>query len=426
MSFFTKATKKQMKLRLALIGPSGSGKTMSALRIARGMGCKRIAVCDTENGSSQLYADQILEGGENFGPLEFDVVVMSPPYSVEKYLRAMNEAASHGYDCLIIDSLSHAWAGEGGILQTKEALDARGGNSFTNWGKLTPLQEKLKTAVLRNQTHLICTMRTKTEYVMESNDKGKQAPKKVGTAPVQREGFEYEFDLVLECAMDNLATPSKDRTSMFKGQFFLCDESTGSKLKNWLDSGAKGRDEEQCPPANQDVTSAKENSSTKTEAPSQLPPTPSASTSSQSPKSSFADRGKSRSANNASANTSQDSSLKSKNNTPPNTSPKNGTLKNLENGQQPQDNTLAPGFDPQGDFDGNIGEFALEFKIGNHPKGKKLKEFTAEALHDEYKKLRKVIYDKYDAGEKVPETWNVLSDKIEEFLGIDPVKGIPQ
>lgn len=233
MSLFKKAEKSRAKLRLALTGPSGSGKTYSALLIARGLvGPKgRIALIDTENATANLYA-----GREHIG--EFDIAEMNPPYEVRKYTTAIEEAVKAGFDCVIIDSLSHAWAGEGGILQRKEALDSRGGNSFTNWAKMTPEHNALVNAVLHSKTHLIATMRTKTEYVVENNDKGKAAPKKVGTAPIQRDGFEYEFDITFEVALDHTAVAGKDRSSLFDQRIFKPTNATGQELRAWLESGA--------------------------------------------------------------------------------------------------------------------------------------------------------------------------------------------
>lgn len=245
-SIFKKAKRSRRKLKLALVGPSGSGKTMGALRLLRGLGCKKIAVIDTENGSSELYSDFVVRDAKKEGPFIFDVAIMEAPFLVTKYLRAMKEAVEEGYDGVIVDSMTHAWAGEGGILSRKEALDQRGGNSFTNWGKLTPEQEALKNAVLTHPTHLVCTMRTKTEYIVEQNDKGKSAPRKVGLAPIQREGFEYEFDVVFEVAMDHNASASKDRTDMFDGVFFKINEETGRQLNGWLTSST---DEDTTQPA---------------------------------------------------------------------------------------------------------------------------------------------------------------------------------
>jgi hypothetical protein len=235
---FKKAERKKAKLKLAIAGPSGSGKTMSALRLAQGIGGK-IAVIDTENGSASLYADRF----------EFDTLPLYPPYTTEKYLAAMDAAVRAGYELVIIDSISHQWAGEGGVLNRKEQMDARGGNSYTNWGKLTPEQEKFKSAILHYPAHLIVTMRSKQDYILVENDKGKQAPRKVGMAPVQREGMEYEFTTVFDVAMNHEAAVSKDRTSIFNDQHFMVTEKTGEALKAWLNSGADVTPVQQAPAA---------------------------------------------------------------------------------------------------------------------------------------------------------------------------------
>lgn len=227
---FKKAEKKQAKLRLALTGPSGAGKSFSGLLIASGMG-KKIAVIDTENRSAAKYA------GEPGIP-DFDVLEIDPPYTVQKYTDAMKAAVEAGYDVLLIDSISHAWAGEGGLLQKKEALDVRGGNSYTNWAPVTKDHEQFKSALLNCPIHLIVTMRSKQDYVLETNDKGKSAPRKVGLAPIQRDGMEYEFDLVLDVAMDHNASVSKSRIRAFDGRLFTADKKTGSELLAWLNAGS--------------------------------------------------------------------------------------------------------------------------------------------------------------------------------------------
>lgn len=173
---FQKADKRQGRLRIALTAPSGGGKTYSGLLMATGiveamkkLGLdtgKGIAVIDTENGSALDYADRF----------EFDHLKIDPPYTTPKYVTAMQEAYEGGYAVLFVDSLSHAWAGEGGLLQKKEALDTRGGNSYTNWAGITKEHEQLKAIILSNKIHLICAMRSKQDYIIEQNDKSKSAP----------------------------------------------------------------------------------------------------------------------------------------------------------------------------------------------------------------------------------------------------------
>lgn len=230
---FKPATRKQVKLKLAITGPSGSGKTMSSLLIAFGIG-KKVALVDTENQSASLYAD--MKEGPLAG-LAFDTLDIHPPYTIAKYVAAIEAAEKAGYDVLVIDSISHAWAGEGGLLSKKEALDQRGGNQYTNWASITKEQEQFKARLLASVIHIICTMRSKQDYILEVNDKGKQTPKKVGMAPIQREGMDYEFTTVFDMAMDHHAIASKDRTAMWDGQVFKPGVDTGQKFMEWLKSG---------------------------------------------------------------------------------------------------------------------------------------------------------------------------------------------
>ncbi len=224
---FQRAERKRAYLKLALTGPSGSGKTYSALKLAFGLG-KRIAVLDTENESASLYA----------GLGAYDVCCIGAPFTVAKYSQAINDAVQSGYDVLILDSLSHAWAGEGGLLTQKEALDSRGGNSYTNWATITKQHEAFKASILQAPVHIIATMRSKVEYAINQTN-GKSVPQKLGMAPIQRDGMEYEFTTVFDLAADHSAVTSKDRTGLFDGLNTMLSEDHGKRLAAWLAGGAE-------------------------------------------------------------------------------------------------------------------------------------------------------------------------------------------
>jgi energy-coupling factor transporter ATP-binding protein EcfA2 len=230
-TMFQKATRKKSKLRMLLTGPSGSGKTYSALQLAKGIvGQKgRIACIDTEHGSASLYSDQA----------EFDVLELQAPYSPERFIEAIDAAESAGYDLLIIDSMTHEWNGKGGILEIHDAISKtqKGGNSYTAWASVTPRHNAFVDRILQSKIHIICTLRSKTDFVLETNDKGKQTPRKVGMAPIQRDGIEYEFTSALDISVEgHLATSSKDRTRLFRDPLVITVE-TGRKLLEWLESG---------------------------------------------------------------------------------------------------------------------------------------------------------------------------------------------
>ena len=227
---FRKAERRKAKLRLAITGPAGSGKTYGALSLAQGLG-GRIAMIDTENGSGDLYASMC----------DYDVETITAPYAVQKYLSAIHEAENSGYDVLIIDSLSHAWNGEGGLLDlhSQIARTMKSGNTYAAWNQITPMHNKLIEAMLSSTCHIIATMRSKTDYAQFQNERGRTEIRKVGLAPVQRDGMDYEFTIVFDLGMDHTVTVSKDRTGMFDRQIFTITQDTGRTLNEWLNSGAE-------------------------------------------------------------------------------------------------------------------------------------------------------------------------------------------
>jgi len=226
-----KAQKHSVKLKMAIQGPSGSGKTEGALALAKNfVPNAKILVVDTENESASLYADRY----------DFDTIPLSAPYTSDRYRKAMQAAVEGGYDVLIVDSLTQQWDGEGGILRRKEALDRQpGSNSYTNWSTYTPEHTAFVEFIKQLPIHTICTLRTKQEYVLETNAKGKQQPRKVGMAPIQRDGLEYEFTIVFEVGMSHQATASKNRTNLFADDepINLTSEDVASKMREWLANG---------------------------------------------------------------------------------------------------------------------------------------------------------------------------------------------
>ncbi len=226
---FRKAQRKNAKLRLALFGPSGSGKTYSSLQIAQGLG-EKVVLIDTERGSGELYSHLC----------DYDVADIQPPFTPEKYINLIREAEAAGYGTIIIDSLSHSWSGEGGLLDIhdKATQASRSKNSFMAWREVTPQHNRLIDTILQSSAHVIVTARTKVAYEVQDGSNGRKAPVKVGLAPVFREGLDYEMTVVLELSIDgHVATSSKDRTGLFDGQYETPSPRTGKKLLDWLTSG---------------------------------------------------------------------------------------------------------------------------------------------------------------------------------------------
>lgn len=225
---FRKATREKVFLKLAVTGPSGSGKTYSSLRLARGLvgPTGKIALIDTENRSASLYADRF----------DFDTLDIAPPFDNEKFVEGVDAAVEAGYGAIVIDSASHFWEG---ILDYKDKLDQRGGNSYTNWKIAGDKFGGIVKAVLQSPAHVICCMRSKMDYVQEKDDRGKTQIKKVGLAPIMRDGIEYEFTTVFDVALNHQAAVSKDRSGLFVDKIFQITEETGAQLEAWRLSGGE-------------------------------------------------------------------------------------------------------------------------------------------------------------------------------------------
>lgn len=196
---------------------------------------ERICVIDTENGSGSLYVGTVV-GGVRVG--EYLTINLEAPFSAARYLEAIEAAENAGVEFLIIDSLSHAWSGEGGLLDMQANIAKRSGNSYTAWRDVTPLHNKLVDRILQCPMHVATTLRTKTEYVIEDNGNGKKSPRKVGMAPIFREGLEYEFSVFFELSQDHSAAATKDRTGLFDGQYFVITPDTGARIAGWLGNSA--------------------------------------------------------------------------------------------------------------------------------------------------------------------------------------------
>ena len=220
-----KAQRKRAKIKMALQGPSGSGKTYSALLVAYGLSSNnwdKVAVIGTENHSAELYS--------HLGA--YNVLNLTAPFTPEKYIQAIDLCEKAKMEVIIIDSLTHEWEN---LLDYHSSLQ---GNSFTNWGKITPRHNGFVQKILQSECHIISTVRTKQDIILvEKNNK--MVPEKVGLKSVQRDGLEYEFTICFDLDMKNHATASKDRTGLFFGKpEQKLKIQTGKEILDWCNSGA--------------------------------------------------------------------------------------------------------------------------------------------------------------------------------------------
>jgi len=239
----TTAQRKRAKIRLSIQGPSGSGKTFSSLLIAKGLvgDWSKICVIDTENHSADLYS--------HLGA--YNVLTLGKPFTPEAYIQAIELCETSGMKAIIIDSLSHEWEGEGGILDIHSSMM---GNSFTNWSKVTPRHNSLVQRILQSSCHVIATLRTKQDYVL-SDKNGKMVPEKVGLKSVTKDGMDYEFTTVFDLDINHNANCTKDRTGLFTNVPQKLTEDTGERILNWCE-GKSVTMEEAFEPSLEEMVSA--------------------------------------------------------------------------------------------------------------------------------------------------------------------------
>lgn len=220
---FQQAKKSDSYLKLLITGASGSGKTYSALSIAKGLGFGKPAVVDSEHGSASKYADVF----------DFDVVNLEA-FSPATYIAMIDHAVQAGYKIIVIDSMTHCWKW---CLDESTRITERSGskNSFASWSKVTPMWDGLLTKIVQSPIHIIATGRSKEDYEIVEDEKGRKTPKKAGTKPILRDECSYEFDIVMDMNQEHKGIITKTRCSALTDA--VIDRPNGqvsSTLLKWL------------------------------------------------------------------------------------------------------------------------------------------------------------------------------------------------
>lgn len=225
------AERKRVKLRLNIASPSGFGKTYGALLIAFGItgNWHKIAVIDTENNSASLYS--------HLG--KFKTLPLAPPFSPDRYIEAIKMCEDAEIEVIIIDSITHVWKGQGGLLEYQNSLGGR----YQDWAKATPLYQRWLAAILQSKSHIITTNRKKQGYNMITEG-NKTKVEKAGLDDEIRDGYEYEMTIALEIINDkHLSRASKDRTQLFVDKpEFLITIDTGKKILEWCNEGLEPKE----------------------------------------------------------------------------------------------------------------------------------------------------------------------------------------
>ncbi len=250
---FKQAKREAVGLLIGLIGPSGSGKTFSAMRMAAGIVGKgqRFAVIDTESRRALHYA----------GQFQFDHCELAPPFKSGNYADAIKAADLAGYKAIIVDSCSHEWAGEGGVLDfQEEELTRMAGDNYpkreackmASWIKPKMQHKQMVQRLLQTRAHLILCFRAEEKMKMAKDQRGTMQIIPVGFQPVCSKELPYELTVSFLLSTDHpgIGQPIKLQ-EQHKGVFpsgKLLDEAAGTAVAEWAAGGVKSPEPQKAPP----------------------------------------------------------------------------------------------------------------------------------------------------------------------------------
>lgn len=240
---FRAAKRENVPLLLGLAGGTGSGKTLSAMKLAKGLaGAARFAVIDTESGRAKHYADDFA----------FDHADLTAPFRPNAYADAIKAADDAGYPVVVVDSMSHEHAGEGGLLDMHEEefqrLGGREAMKMTAWIAPKMEHKRFVSRLLQLRSHVILCFRAeeKTEIVKEGGKTVVRAKQSLtgldGWLPITEKNLPYELTMSSLLMADAPGVPRPIKLPEQLRPFVPLDkpivEETGRQLALWAAGSA--------------------------------------------------------------------------------------------------------------------------------------------------------------------------------------------
>lgn len=241
---FRPAVRENVGLWINLIGGTGSGKTFTAMRLASGIaGSRPFVVLDTENRRALHYADQF----------KFDHAEIRPPFRPMAYQDAIVAADAAGYPVIVVDSGSHVWAGDGGILDwQEEELNRMAGDDYgkrervkmSAWIKPKMAHKHMVQKLLQVKAHIILCLRAEEKIEMVKNSQGRLEVQKKqsltgkdGWIPICDKSLPFEATCSFLLLASNPGIPNPIKLQEQHKALFPLDvpitEESGKRLASW-------------------------------------------------------------------------------------------------------------------------------------------------------------------------------------------------
>jgi hypothetical protein len=245
---FRPAVRENVPLLVGLSGGTGSGKTYTAMRLAHGIaGDRPFAVIDTEASRAKHYADTF----------KFDHGDLMPPFTPDRYADAIAAADAAKYPVIVVDSTSHEWSGEGGILDWAEAeLDRMAGTDWkkrdackmASWIKPKMAHKQMVQRLLQLRAHVILCFRAepKIEMVRENGKMVITEKKSLvglnGWIPITEKNLPFELTASFLLMAEHPGVPLPIKLQEQHRAIFPLDrpitEQAGVELAAWAKGGA--------------------------------------------------------------------------------------------------------------------------------------------------------------------------------------------
>jgi hypothetical protein len=199
------ASRQHARLLIGLYGESGSGKTKSALLLARGIAGPdgKIVVIDTEAGRAEFFADEIPGG--------YDVLPLSAPFSPSRYAEAITACEETGAKVICLDSASHSWEGQGGVLDMAGENENAGKKGLAVWKNPKMEHAKFVLKLMQSNCTVIVCLRAKFKSRQVKNAKGfTEIVKDEHLTPIQAEDFLFELTTHMQVNPDHTIYVTKE------------------------------------------------------------------------------------------------------------------------------------------------------------------------------------------------------------------------